>query len=122
MQISNPVTVRGLFVKILLVISLLLIWGGEGRAFAEPSFLARYLEHVPAGSLVEGADGYGAMQAELPVVPVLRAGEAIGWAFITSDFVGTTGYSGKPIHVMVAVDDDAVIIGVGWCSIPSRSC
>ncbi|MCL4675742.1 MAG: NosR/NirI family protein, partial [Pararhodobacter sp.] len=38
--------------------------------------------------------------------------ERIGWAFITSDFVGTTGYSGKPIHIMVAIDDDARIMGI----------
>ncbi|HRV64696.1 MAG TPA: 4Fe-4S binding protein, partial [Albidovulum sp.] len=47
-----------------------------------------------------------------PVAPVLKDGETIGWVFITSDFVSTTGYSGKPIHTMVAVDKDARVIGV----------
>jgi hypothetical protein len=36
----------------------------------------------------------------------------MGYAFITSDFVGTTGYSGKPIHTMVAVSPDAKVLGV----------
>ncbi|MBP2562373.1 NosR/NirI family nitrous oxide reductase transcriptional regulator [Neorhizobium galegae] len=31
---------------------------------------------------------------------------------MTSDFVGTTGYSGKPIHTLVAVDLDAKIVSV----------
>jgi hypothetical protein len=51
-----------------------------------------------------------------------RAARRIGWAFITSDFVGTTGYSGKPIHIMVALDDAARSSGSSSSSIPSRSC
>ncbi len=81
-------------------------------ALAQTPQLPRFLSQVDPGTLVEGADGFGAMRDDLPVAPLLRGGEAIGWVFITSDFVGTTGYSGKPIHVMVAVDDDAVISGV----------
>jgi len=79
---------------------------------AQSPYLATYLTDVPAATLVEGADSYGAMRSDLPVAPVLRGGETIGWAFITSDFVGTTGYSGKPIHVMVAVGLDAKLTGV----------
>ena len=81
-------------------------------AGAQPPHLTRYLAEVPAGDVVEGATGFGAMHPDLPVAPVLRGGERIGWAFITSDFVGTTGYSGKPIHIMVALDDAARIIGL----------
>jgi NosR/NirI family nitrous oxide reductase transcriptional regulator len=80
-------------------------------AAAEP-VLSKYIGEVAASDLVAGADAFGPPQQDLPVVPVLKGGETIGWAFITSDFVGTTGYSGKPIHVMVAVDKDAKIIGV----------
>ncbi|MAO00369.1 MAG: 4Fe-4S binding protein [Roseovarius sp.] len=81
-------------------------------AQAQSPYLATYLAEVPAATLVEGADSYGAMRSDVPVAPVLRGGETIGWAFITSDFVGTTGYSGKPIHVMVAVGLDAKLTGV----------
>jgi NosR/NirI family nitrous oxide reductase transcriptional regulator len=76
------------------------------------SVLSNYVGEVAASDLVAGADAFGPPQPDLPVVPVLKGGETIGWAFITSDFVGTTGYSGKPIHMMVAVDKDARIIGV----------
>lgn len=79
---------------------------------AQSPYLPAYLAEVPAATLVEGADGYGPMRSDLPVAPVLRGGETVGWAFITSDFVGTTGYSGKPIHVMVAVGLDARLTGV----------
>lgn len=76
------------------------------------SVLSEYLTKVPAGELVPGAEAFGPISEEAAVAPVLKSGETVGWAFITSDFVSTTGYSGKPIHTMVAVDKDARVIGV----------
>ena len=79
---------------------------------AQSPYLSTFLDKVPAATLVAGADAYGPLRSDLPVAPVLRGGETVGWAFITSDFVGTTGYSGKSIHVMVAVGPDARLTGV----------
>ncbi len=76
------------------------------------SVLAKYLPEIVAADLVPGADGFGPVQADPSVAPVLKAGATIGWAFMTSDFVGTTGYSGKPIHTLVAIDNEAKVIGV----------
>ncbi len=81
-------------------------------ATAQTPHLQRFLVDADPSSLVEGADGFGAIRDDAPIAPLLRGTERIGWAFITSDFVGTTGYSGKPIHIMVAVDDDARILGI----------
>ena len=80
-------------------------------ATAESSLIEKFLAELPASSLVDGADSYGAVRTDVPVVPVLRDGETVAWAFLTSDFVGTTGYSGKPIHVVAAISPDAVLIG-----------
>ncbi|MCF6301605.1 MAG: 4Fe-4S binding protein, partial [Devosiaceae bacterium] len=66
--------------------------------------ILRFIQQVTASDLVEGATSYGPLDTSAPVVPVLNGEELLGYAFITSDFVGTTGYSGKPIHVMVAID------------------
>ena len=68
-------------------------------------------QDIEAG-MMAGADAYGPVQADPAVAPVLKGGETIGWAFITSDFVSTTGYSVKPIHTLVAVDLDAHVTGV----------
>ncbi|NEY90099.1 NosR/NirI family protein [Tabrizicola oligotrophica] len=78
---------------------------------AEP-VLADLLPKVAAADLVAGAESFGPIRDDAAVAPVLKGGETVGWAFITSDFVSTTGYSGKPIHTMVAVDADARITGV----------
>ena len=82
------------------------------QAQAEDTVLSKYIAEVSAPDLVPGATGFGPISADLAVAPVLNGEETIGWAFVTSDFVGTTGYSGKPIHTMVAVGLDAKVIGV----------
>ncbi len=79
---------------------------------AADSVLADLLPKVQAADVVEGAEGFGPIRDDAPAAPILKGGETVGWAFITSDFVSTTGYSGKPIHTLVAVDKDARIIGV----------
>ncbi len=81
-------------------------------AMAEGTVLAKFLPDVVASDIVPGADGFGPIRDDLAAAPVLKAGETIGWAFVTSDFVSTTGYSGKPIHTMVAIGLDAKILGV----------
>ena len=98
-----------LITRLFLSLALVLLAAMPGRA--EP-VLPSFLKEVPAASIVEGADSYGPLRDDVPVAPILKAGEIVGWAFITSDFVSTTGYSGKPIHTLVAVGADARVIGV----------
>ncbi len=74
--------------------------------------LTRFLAEIPAAELFEGADRYGAPLPDLAAAPVLRGDETVGYAFVNSDFVGTTGYSGKPIHILIALDEAAVVQGV----------
>ena len=83
-----------------------------GLPVAADTVLSKLLPDLTAAELVEGADAFGGFHPDIPVVQVLKAGKRIGWAYITSDFVSTTGYSGKPIHTMVAIDDAAKVIGV----------
>tara|TARA_R110000850_G_scaffold22172_9_gene64679 strand:- start:952 stop:3153 length:2202 start_codon:yes stop_codon:yes gene_type:complete len=83
-----------------------------GLPVAADTILSKLLPDLTASELVEGADAFGSIHPDIPVVQILKAGERIGWAYITSDFVSTTGYSGKPIHTMVAIDDGAQVIGV----------
>ncbi|MDF1671558.1 MAG: 4Fe-4S binding protein [Roseovarius sp.] len=83
-----------------------------GLPVAADTVLSKLLPNLNVTQLVEGADAFGPTHPDIPVIQVFKAGERIGWAYITSDFVSTTGYSGKPIHTMVAIDDAAQVIGV----------
>ena len=82
------------------------------QGLAAEAMLLRFLEKAQAGDLVPGAETFGPVHEDLPAVAALGGGETLGWVFLTSDFVSTTGYSGKPIHTLVGVDKSAVITGV----------
>ena len=90
----------------------LLAWFSVLPLSAWASDLPRFLAMLAPDRLVPGGTGYGPVRNDLPVAPVLKDGDTVGWAFLTSDFVGTTGYSGKPIHVVAAISPDAVLTGV----------
>lgn len=101
--------ILGLFI---LLAGLALPMSHGSVALAADGLVATFLAKVQPEDMVPGADSFGALREDVPVVPALKGGETIGWVFLTSDFVSTTGYSGKPIHTLVGVDQDAFVTGV----------
>ncbi len=51
----------------------------------------------------------GTPEGEPQVAPAFSGDQQVGFVFLTSDYVNTTGYSGKPIHQLVAIDFKGVI-------------
>lgn len=89
------------------------VWLSAMPAAAQSqALLSKYLPEVTPDQMVPGADAFGPLDKTRPLVPVLKDGKPVGWAFLTSDFVPTTGYSGKPIHIMIGMSPDAVITGL----------
>ncbi|MFD0981856.1 4Fe-4S binding protein [Tropicimonas aquimaris] len=72
--------------------------------------ISGFLDDVTPAELVPGATAFGAPDGN-GIVPALSGGETVGWVFLTSDFVPTTGYSGKPIHIVAGLSPDARLIG-----------
>ena len=112
MIFAKPHSIHGLSVSQFLAAICFALLAFSATAFAQSApVLREFLDKLPANELVEGATAYGPMLENIPAVPVLNGSEVIGHAYITSDFVGTTGYSGKPIHVMVAIGPDGKLLG-----------
>ncbi|MCF6327334.1 MAG: NosR/NirI family protein [Devosiaceae bacterium] len=95
---------------ILLVQIVFLFFSFSALAQTTSPIVLKFTSQIPAAELVEGATSYGPINPQIPVVPVLKGDELLGYAYVTSDFVGTTGYSGKPIHVLVVIDEDAKLL------------
>ena len=72
----------------LALIACFLLLTGQARA---QTVLEKLLPGQSAAELVPGADAFGPPRSDFAVVPVLKGGETVAWAFVTSDFVGTTG-------------------------------
>ncbi|MCB1387342.1 MAG: regulatory protein NosR [Nitratireductor sp.] len=84
---------------------------GAGTASAAP-LIAKFIHEVELSEIVPGADALGGLREDIPVYEARKGGEVAGYVFLTSDFVTTTGYSGKPIHVVMGVDPQGRITGV----------
>ncbi len=92
-----------------LIFSLLLVqWLSIGIAHAD-SELPRFLDAIDVSKIFPGADKIGSATGEPVVAPAFKQGEQLGFVFLTSDYTNTTGYSGKPIHQLVAIDMQGVI-------------
>ncbi len=72
-----------------------LLWLAACPAWAD-SALSRFLPEAAAPELVAGAEAFGPIRDDLPVAPVLKGGETIGWAFVTSDFVAPPAIPASP--------------------------
>jgi hypothetical protein len=78
---------------------------------AEQDGLRAFLAKAPAAEIFPGADRYGKPQGSPPAAAVFRGNEQIGYVFLNTDFFPSIGYSGKPIHVLLAIDMAGVIRG-----------
>ena len=73
------------------------------------SELPRFLDAISVQDIYPGADKLGAPTGEPLVSIAFNKGQQLGYVFLTSDYLNTTGYSGKPIHQLVAMDLQGVI-------------
>ncbi|MCB4825063.1 NosR/NirI family protein [Roseicella aerolata] len=82
---------------------------------APPAFAARLGEFLPRLQPIEifpGADRIGPPQGEPPIAAAYAAGQLLGYVWLNTDVTDATGYSGKPIHMLVAADTAGVIRGI----------
>lgn len=83
-------------------------WLVTGVAHAD-SELSRFLNKINSQEIFPRADKLGKPTGDPLVAPAYKKGKQIGFVFLTSDYVNTTGYSGKPIHQLVAIDMQGLI-------------
>lgn len=101
-----PILVRLLF--LILVLPVLISAQGT-TAFA--GNLQRFLDKLDLKQVYPAAETIGALEGNPPVAVAAAGGKKIGYVFLNSDFAGATGYSGKPIHVLVGLDLNGVVTG-----------
>ncbi len=71
-----------------------------------------FAEKVEVTKFFPAADRYGELRDDISVLPALAGDEVLGWVFLTTDLVSTTGYSGKPIDTLVGIDTDGILTSV----------
>lgn len=99
-----------LFLQAALAVSLFIT---SVHSFAQPEVsLSQVIEQHPVSELFDGANRYGEINPESKSVPVYDGDKRLGFLFLNSELVNSVGYSGKPIHVLVGLDNQGVITTV----------
>ncbi len=73
--------------------------------------LASYILKFSPADFFPEADRFGPPQGNPPIVPTYRGDRLQGFVYLNSDFVNSTGYSGKPIRLLVGIDPEGVLTG-----------
>ena len=100
----------GIFLLLVIAFGLGLVCPGPASAASD--HLERFLKRTDPAQIFPGADEFGPIQGDPPVVEIFRDGERVGYGFLNSSFVNAAGYSGKPIHILVAFDLAGKIAGL----------
>jgi len=79
---------------------------------AAANTLSGFLQTVSPTDMVPGADEFSAVEGAPPFVRAEKGGETAGYVFLNTDYVGTIGYSGKPIDMLIGMDREGTITGV----------
>jgi len=82
----------------------ILLLAGFAATAAEPT--VELLQRV-----VPGATRFEGVSRPSPYWQAYRDGTKVGWALSTSAVIGSVGYSGKPLDVLVGVDPSGLILG-----------
>jgi NosR/NirI family nitrous oxide reductase transcriptional regulator len=72
--------------------------------------LADELKQVTAADVFPGADSIGAVEGNPPAAAAYKGSELLGYIYLNADVVDSTGYSGKPINILVGIDTKGKII------------
>src|SRR5690606_15006377 len=54
---------------------------------------------------------FGDIQGDPPMAAAYRGDELLGYVYLNSDVTSAVGYSGKPIHILVGIDQAGTVRG-----------
>ena len=74
--------------------------------------LSEYLAKAEPAELLTGANRFGPLQGDPAIAPAYKDDQLLGFVYLNSDFANATGYSGKPIQILVGIDQKGVLTGL----------
>ena len=76
------------------------------------SRLTEFTVSLPAQDVFPGATRFGDPQGDPPIVPAFAGDQLLGYVYLNSDFTVATGYSGKPVNMLIGIDPNGVVRGL----------
>jgi NosR/NirI family nitrous oxide reductase transcriptional regulator len=91
------------------MVLVLFAWTGQALAAGR---VQEFLSKAQPAEVFPGADRFGQAQGDPPLVPAYQGDRLLGYVYLNADFANATGYSGKPIHILVGIDPQGSIQGI----------
>ncbi len=119
-MISTPVSpqsrraglIPAAFLPLAVLFLALAVYAGPALAQAPPpSHLSNYLEKMSVADIFPGAERLGPVEGNPAAAPAYKGDQLLGYVFLNSDVVDSTGYSGRPINIVIAIDLSGKIVG-----------
>jgi NosR/NirI family nitrous oxide reductase transcriptional regulator len=79
---------------------------------AAESRLPEFLKRFERGQIFPGANRFGPVEGSPPAVAAFGGDRLLGYVYLNADVVNSTGYSGKPINIVVGIDLNGKIVGL----------
>lgn len=76
------------------------------------SHLQGYLKQLELPEVFPGADRMGPIEGDPPAAAAYKGDQLLGYVYLNSDVVNSTGYSGKPINIVIGIDLGGTIVGL----------
>lgn len=86
-------------------------WGLLSSASAEDR-LGKFLAEVKPAELVPGSDHLGPPEGRPALATAYAGSRAIGSVWLNSDWTDATGYSGKPIDILIGMNPNGTLTGL----------
>jgi NosR/NirI family transcriptional regulator, nitrous oxide reductase regulator len=83
-----------------------------GSVNAAESRLPNFLKSLEPGNIFPGANRYGPVEGSPPAAAAFGGDRLLGYVYLNADVVNSTGYSGKPINIVVGIDLNGKIVGL----------
>jgi NosR/NirI family transcriptional regulator, nitrous oxide reductase regulator len=93
-----------------IVLAILAFWTATANAQTNPH-LADYLKQAELADIFPGADHTGPIEGNPPAAAAYAAANLVGYVYLNADVVSSTGYSGKPINILIGIDLSGKIAG-----------
>ena len=97
-----------------LAIALIFVAFSVSRSAADPQrpgLLHDFLTPATLAEVFPGAGRFDPAEGDPPVSAVHDGEKLLGYVYLTSDVVDSTGYSGKPIRILIGIDLEGRIVG-----------
>ncbi len=108
MQLSRFVMLRARQAVTVLAMTLLCASAGQAQT---STHLSDYLKSTELADIFPGADRVGPVEGNPPAAAAYATGRLLGYVFLNSDVADATGYSDKPINIVIGIDLSGKIVG-----------